>query len=432
MNLVPVTTVAFGAALAAATPTFAGEYVAYRFAGGDDGYSPSGTLVADAAGNLFGTASYGGGTNCTFYQDSGCGIVFELSPPAKGHAEWTETILYRFQGGTDGGFPGGPLLHGADGTLYGLADTGGDLSVVCTASQSGCGTIFALAPPDPGGTTWTLTTLHAFTGGVDGGLPNGLIPGATAGSFVGTTVVDGDPTCRCGNVFSLTPAQGGFTLATLYAFKGFPKHRNVGDGSEPMGVVFDKAGNLVGATIWGGHYTGGEGGSAYGTVFTLSPPLGGNGPWTESSLDRFGANDSNPVSAPVIDRHGNIFGTTYNYAYQVVNGQAVLTYEFKTQADGASPYGGVTPGPNGALYGTTIGGGTSNNGVVYRLNRSGDTWSESVLYNFAAGTDGSAPVAPVTLVGRHLFGTTLRGGNQGCLIDGGVGCGVVFEVSLGR
>ncbi len=428
MSLFPVSTLVVAAAFAAG-PAFAGEAVAYRFGGGSDGYNPSGTLVADAAGNIYGTTAYGGGTGCTFYDEIGCGIVFALSPPAKGHGAWTETILYRFQGGTDGGFPAGPLLRGADGTLYGATDTGGDLSVVCAYSQLGCGTIFALSPPGGGG-AWTLATLHAFTGGADGGLPGDLIPGA-AGSFAGTTVTGGDPACRCGTAFSLTPAGGGgFTLATLYAFTGFPKHSHIGDGSEPLGVVFDAAGNLVGATLWGGHYSGGEGGSAYGTVFTLSPPEGGSGAWTETSLDRFGAKDENPVSAPVIDGQGNIFGTTYTYAYQVVHGKAKVIFRFQSEADGAYPYGGVTPRADGALYGTAISGGASDNGLIYRLTHDGGGWSEAVLYNFAAGTDGSAPAAPVTLVGNVLFGTTLRGGNQGCQIDDGVGCGTVFELPL--
>ena len=78
-----------------AAPT---ETVLYSFTGGSDGGSPQGTLVADAAGNLYGTASAGGAPQCS----GGCGVVFELTRPAKPGQNWTETVLHRFQGGRDG------------------------------------------------------------------------------------------------------------------------------------------------------------------------------------------------------------------------------------------------------------------------------------------------------------------------------------------
>jgi uncharacterized repeat protein (TIGR03803 family) len=413
------------------------DRVLYRFHAGRDGFSPSSTLVSDAAGNLYGAASYGGGSPCAFYSSHGCGIIFELSPPAGGAARWAETILYRFQGGADGAFPGQALLRGADGTLYGITAAGGNNGEVCEAAQTGCGTVFALTPPGGKGAHWALSTLYAFSGASDGGVPDDLIAGATAGSFVGSTVADGDPTCRCGVVFSLAPPDAGGTAwaeTVLYAFKGIPRHSNIGDGAEPTGVVFDGAGNLVGATFFGGHHTGGEGGGDNGTVFTLSPPEGGVGAWTETSLDRLGPSLSSPVSIPVIDGKGNIFGTTYLNAYQVIAGTAVPIAGFNYGSRGGYlPYGNLTAGADGSLYGTTIGGGLSGNGVVYSLVSpagAGERWHENVLHTFHAGGDGSAPVGPLTLIGTNLFGTTLRGGNQGCQIDDGVGCGTVFGVSI--
>jgi uncharacterized repeat protein (TIGR03803 family) len=65
------------------------ETVLYTFAGGSDGSSPQGQLLIDQAGNLYGTTAGGGNGN---------GTVFELSPPGKGQKTWTETILYRFNG----------------------------------------------------------------------------------------------------------------------------------------------------------------------------------------------------------------------------------------------------------------------------------------------------------------------------------------------
>ena len=77
----------------------AGETVLYRFQGGSDGYRPNGPLVADAAGNLYGTTFYGGDAGCQFL----CGTVFELSPD--GHGGWAEAVLYQFTGGADGQNP---------------------------------------------------------------------------------------------------------------------------------------------------------------------------------------------------------------------------------------------------------------------------------------------------------------------------------------
>jgi uncharacterized repeat protein (TIGR03803 family) len=428
-----------GAILAAPqSAAVAGEpdSILYRFHSGRDGLSPSSTLVPDAAGNLYGTASYGGGTPCNFGNAPGCGTVFELSPPAGGSGTWTETILYRFQGGTDGAFPGNALLRGTDGTLYGVATVGGNSGEVCEVAQHGCGTVFALSPPAGKGKHWALHTLYAFNGTTDGAVPNDLIEGAAPGSFVGTTVIAGDPTCKCGVVFSLAPpvAGGAWAKTVLYAFKGIPRHSTVGDGAEPTGVVFDSAGNLVGATIFGGDHTGGEGGEDNGTVFTLSPPVGGAGVWKETNLDRLGPDLSEPASIPVIDSKGNIFGSSYLNAYQVVAGRAVLIKRFIYDTRGGYlPYGNLTPGVDGSVYGTTIGGGTSGNGVVFRPvppGTQGEHWGKSVVHEFHGGADGSASDGKLTLVGTTLFGTTLRGGNQGCQIDGGVGCGTVFSVSV--
>jgi uncharacterized repeat protein (TIGR03803 family) len=140
------------------------------------------------------------------------------------------------------------------------------------------------------------------------------------------------------------------------------------------------------------------------------------------------------VSIPVIDGKGNIFGTSYLNAYQVIAGRAVLIKRFLYDTRGGYlPYGNLTAGGDGSLYGTTIGGGTSGNGVVFRLvppATQGEHWGKSVVHEFHGGADGSAPDGKLTLVGTTLFGTTLRGGNRACQIDGGVGCGTVFSVSV--
>jgi hypothetical protein len=133
----------------AAEPKF---QVLYNFAGGNDGQSPQAALVADSAGNLYGTTEGGGGSNFCF---DGCGTVFELSPPTKRGGGWTETVLYRFTGRSDGSLPEGKLIRDAEGNLYGTAAKGGDLSVAdCTdgTETTGCGVVFEFSPPSsPGG-----------------------------------------------------------------------------------------------------------------------------------------------------------------------------------------------------------------------------------------------------------------------------------------
>ena len=94
------------------------ESVLYAFTGGSDGASPNGGLIWDSAGNLYGTTGAGG--------TSGKGTVFELSPPAAGLTDWTETVLYSFEGGTtDGENPLAGVVFDKSGNLYGVTFQGG-------------------------------------------------------------------------------------------------------------------------------------------------------------------------------------------------------------------------------------------------------------------------------------------------------------------
>jgi uncharacterized repeat protein (TIGR03803 family) len=143
-------------------------------------------------------------------------------------------------------------------------------------------------------------------------------------------------------------------------------------------LVMDAAGNLYGTTV-----TGGDWGS--GTVFQLTRS---DGSWTENVL-----------------------------------------YSFTSGADGAQPYGGVTLDAQGALYGATVTGGTGmacegGCGVVYKLSRTGNGWSQDVLYNFTGGEDGSGPGAGLTFDGAgNLYGMTPTGG--------AFGLGVIYQLSPG-
>jgi uncharacterized repeat protein (TIGR03803 family) len=182
------------------------EYkVLYRFTGGADGANPVASLIRDTAGNLYGTTPQGGhqSSACTFEQGYGgngtCGVVFKVSPNG------TETVLYRFTGGADGGNPVSGLVRDASGNLYGTTQNGGSESSACMYFGTTCGVVFKLSP------TGAETVLHTFTGGADGGNPIGLgLIQDLAGNLYGTAAAGGESfsTCGetgCGVVFKLTP-----------------------------------------------------------------------------------------------------------------------------------------------------------------------------------------------------------------------------------
>ena len=139
-------TVVFGAFLLAllASPRAQGqETPVYDFGGGNNAGAPFGGVISDAAGNLYGTT--------TFLN----GAVFKLTPQAGGG--WSETVLYTFCCGTDGGNPQGSLVMDTSGKLFGTTVSGG---------AYGLGTVFELVPQSDG--SWSESVLHSFGNGKDG------------------------------------------------------------------------------------------------------------------------------------------------------------------------------------------------------------------------------------------------------------------------
>ena len=171
------------------------EKVVYSFQDNPDGRSPQASLVADSAGNFYGTTLFGG--------DADFGTVFELSPPASVGGAWTETILHSFQGasGNDGAFPTGTLVFDKQGNLYGTTQQG-------SANANNTGTIFELTPPATPGGTWTETILWTFPSDRSKGYgPAGKLSIDAAGNLYGTTRF-GEPAVKkscttCGVVFEL-------------------------------------------------------------------------------------------------------------------------------------------------------------------------------------------------------------------------------------
>ena len=257
------------------------ETVLWTFTGGDDGSEPSGSLIMDAAGNVYG-ATTGGGTGVV-------GTVFKLSPPARGTLRWTETVLYNFTGNNDGGEPFGNVLLGHDGNLYGTSAGYGEFNY---------GTLYRLIAPASGSGTWTFSLLHAFAGGNDGEVPrDGLIQAAN-GTLYGTTA--GFDTSY-GNVFELNP--DGSDYQVIYTV---PAGSQGFTGNGPwQTVALDSNGTLYGTTL-------ADGVSASGEVFKLTPPAAGETAWTFKLLHAFAqnANGEYPYSKVLIESTF-IYGTTY-------------------------------------------------------------------------------------------------------------------------
>jgi uncharacterized repeat protein (TIGR03803 family) len=124
------------------------ETALYIFQGENDGGNPAAGLIFDQSGNLYGTTQLGGGTGCS----AGCGTVFELSPTGGG--AWTENVLYSFEGGSDGNYPDAGLIFDINGNLY--STSGGGDSACLTSNGYGCGTTFELSPNSNGGWTETV------------------------------------------------------------------------------------------------------------------------------------------------------------------------------------------------------------------------------------------------------------------------------------
>jgi uncharacterized repeat protein (TIGR03803 family) len=288
-----------------------------------------------------------------------------------------------------GYYPAAGLTRDAAGNLYGTTVYGG------TANR---GVVYKL---DNAG----YTVLYSFPGGAAGSGPYAGVVRDAAGNLYGSTIYGGG--ADAGVVYKLDTA-GQETV--LHGFGGGE------GGSEPTGVVLDAAGNLYGATTSGG--TAGAG-------FVYKVDTAGGYSFLHNFAGR--PDGAHPKAGLVLDSAGNLYGTTnaggtdgHGTVYMLdTTGHETVLYSFTGRADGSGPESGVILDSAGNLYGTTIGGGSGNAGVVYKLDTSGQ---ETVLYSFTGGAGGGQPFAGVILdAAGNLYGTTQFGGTDGQ--------GVVYQVS---
>jgi uncharacterized repeat protein (TIGR03803 family) len=324
----------------------------YSFTGGTDGAGPRSKVVLGPDGNLYGQTFAGGGSGCA---GRGCGTIFTVRKVCPGPiCHWTESVIYRFSGGTDGGEPVGGLLFDRSGNLYGTTEIGGKPH---SCGNLGCGTVFKLTSS---GGRWTETVLYEFQGGTDGTFPNGGVILDAYGNLYGTTCCGSMH--NAGTVFELTPAGGGWTEKILYAFQGST------DGKEPdTGLIFDTRGNLYGSTIFGGTGRGG-------TVFELSPS---GGSWDFSVLYS-ASGDAGPFGTLTMDANGNLYGTTLQdglhllgSAFKMSSSGGTWAYtsfhDFTGGSDGDLPESSLVFDTAGDLYCTAAYGGAHGDGVVVEI-----------------------------------------------------------------
>ena len=380
----------------------------YSFTGSPDA-SPNGALVADAAGNLYGTTP-----------SEGSGTVFELSPPTTSGGAWTRTVIYAFQGGdTDGASLYGTLIFDKAGNLYGTTSVGG---------PDDRGTVFELSPPATSGGAWTESVIFFLSSDPNAGYnPAGKLAFDSDGNLYGTALNGGRDITNCGEcgtIFELKPpavSGGAWTPNVIHEFG-----QVTGDGATPVGDLTFRQGVLYGMTQHGGAY-------GQGTIFQMAAI---HGVWTVSVLHSFSDSDGAlPFGGLAFDAAGNIYGVTVNggthctcgTVYELSppsvtgNGWQLSTlYFFTGGSDGANPSGPLVRDKLGNFYGTARTGGlknkqTNNNGTVYELSppaTAGGAWTETTLHEFS-GTpynDGSQPNYGLIEVNGKFFGTTAQGG----------------------
>ena len=356
-----------GVTVACAT---AAEATLYAFSGGTDGSYPDSGLTAGLDGGFYGTTTYGGANNL--------GTIYKITPTG------VHTVLYSFTGGPgDGQYPASGLELGRDGAFYATTTAGGAF---------GLGTFFKITHAG------TETMLYSFGGNGSGAGPQGLTLLAN-GNFYGTTTSGGAN--NLGTVYRMTP-EGAQTV--LYSFAADP------DGHTPAaGLSSSRDGYLYGVTFYGGAHN-------FGTIFRIAPD--GTGYATLHSFAGGTADGKYPGTKLRDVPDGTLYGSTGAggagglgtiFRYDPISGVAGVIHSFVGgPADGNQPSCRLRVGNDGNLYGVTLYGGYFDHGTFFRMTPAG---ALTVLHSFAGGTDGRGPNSSLLVTSDgDFYGTTVTGG----------------------
>ena len=328
------------------------------------------------------------------------------------------SVIHSFSGGGDGYQPFSHITMDRAGNLYGT-----------TSEYTGPGTVFEMKKSQSGWVLHTLLTFDNFNGGV----PQGGVTFAPNGTLYGTTSEYGNGGIGCGDegcgvVFNLRPGRT-VCRSTLCPWVPTVLHNFTGgsDGGVPnyVDLAYDAAGNIYGTATQGGAN------GYYGVVFEMTHS---GGSWVENVLYSFDGTDGwSPESGVVFDSTGALYGTTiyggssnYGNVYSLTPSGTGWTfaniYPFSNGIAGDNPVGPVMFDPAGNLYGTTLAGGTAGGGTVFQLVRSGGSWNLGMVYAFS-GHNGPFGNLAMDTAG-NLYGATFG--------EGAFGYGSIFTLTPGN
>ncbi|MBA4284449.1 MAG: hypothetical protein C0434_02820 [Xanthomonadaceae bacterium] len=390
-----------------------------------DGQLPQAALVQGSDGAYYGTTSQGG------TDPNGGGTVFRVTSAG------SFTTLHSFAGdsGLEGGRPQGALALGNDGNLYGTTVAGGQPDP--SRGRVALGTVFRITPAGSFTSLYTFLSdpgSPGFTPAVTGSTPIAGLTRGGDGNFYGVTsgggALNSDPVGCRGSVFRVTPAGA---VTTLYCFR-----THFLDGIDPAATLtLGGDGLLYGTTTGGGAVPAGttpsnpdsEAAFGSGTVFRISTAGEFTRLLTASSLPSEGRTPSGPL---VQAADGLFYGVTAGVTSKgfpgsvfSLSGDGVLRtlklINFGSNA-GGSPESGLTIGPDGAFYGTSVAGGANGLGAVFRISAAGDF---TTLFSFPGGANGGQPRSALTLGSDgNFYGSTEAGGD-------GSGAGTLFRITPG-